>query len=269
MEEFSPFDMDIAVQPDFTLPTDSIQPENIDPNLFHDAIEFNHPLLGQDQGGISETSASANSPSVTEIVNALNSPPSTQNSSPRPRQKCPNACYSVIHELNSTLDIITRDPGQTSLDEILMLFQRAFRQSAQYLACENCDAACPRHINLAMLHQRQVTLLCELAKTPEDHLSNDMTRASLGSFQPSKQDDLSIKQLMLRQATRNVKMSVEAHHEGAKEFERRHIEGTLELGDAGKLNLKWLLDISENLRRRLDCVRVLLERDDWAARLGE
>ncbi|WZH44345.1 uncharacterized protein QYS62_005367 [Fusarium acuminatum] len=201
-------------------------------------------------------------------MNIINSPP-TQSPSPKKRPKCPNTCYANIHELNGTLDAVSRDPGQTSIDEILALFQRTFHQSAQYLACENCDAGCPRHINLAMLHQRQVTLLCEIAKQPVHHLGNDMTKTALGSFLPSEQDDLEIKQLMLRHATRNVKISVEALHQGARGFEERHIAGTLELGDAGKLNLKWLLDVSANLDRRLDCVKVLLERDDWASELKE
>jgi hypothetical protein len=200
-------------------------------------------------------------------MNIINSSPPTQSPSQKQRPKCPNACYAAIHELNGSLDAVSRDPGQTSIDEILALFQRTFHQSAQYLACENCDAGCPRHINLAMLHQREVTLLCEIAKQPVHYLGNDMTKTALGSFLPSKQDDLEIKQLMLRHATRNVKMSVEAFHQGARRFEERHIAGTLELGDAGKLNLKWLLDVSANLDRRLDCVKVLLERDDWASGL--
>lgn len=120
-----------------------------------------------------------------------------------------------------------------------------------------------------MLHQRQVTLLCEIAKQPVHHLGNDMTKTVLGGFLPSEQDGLEIKQLMLRHATRNVKMSVEALHQGARGFEERYIAGTLELGDAGKLNLKWLFDVSANLDRRLDCVRVLLERDDWASELKD
>ncbi|KIL89025.1 hypothetical protein FAVG1_07419 [Fusarium avenaceum] len=202
-------------------------------------------------------------------MNIINSPPPTQSPSPKQRPKCHNACYAAIHELNGTLDAVSRDPGQTSIDEILALFQRTFHQSAQYLACENCDAGCPRHINLAMLHQRQVTLLCEIAKQPVHHLGSDMTKIVLGSFLPSEEDDLEIKQLMLRHATRNVKMSVEALHQGARGFEERYIAGTLELGDAGKLNLKWLFDVSANLDRRLDCVRVLLERDDWASGLKD
>ncbi|KAF4948496.1 hypothetical protein FSARC_13733 [Fusarium sarcochroum] len=222
-----------------------------------------HPNLGDPFGAL----AAANSPSLTEIMDALNSPPPTQSSSPKERQKCPNACYAAIHDLNGNFDSITRDPGGTGLDDMLALLQQAFHQVEQYLACENCDAGCPRLMNLAMLHQRQVTLLCEITKGPADYLSNDMTRTVLGSFQSAKKDDLCIKQLMLRHATRDVKISVDAFHEGARVFEERYIAGTLELGEAGKLNLKFLLDVSANLGRRLDCVRVLLERDDWASDL--
>ncbi|KAM0224924.1 hypothetical protein ACHAQD_001722 [Fusarium lateritium] len=202
-------------------------------------------------------------------MNIITSPPPTQSPSPKQRPKCPNTCYAAIHELNGSLDAVSRDPAQTSIDEILALFQRAFHQSAQYLSCDDCDAGCPRHINLAMLHQRQVTLLCDIAKQPAHYLENDTTRISLGNFLPSEMDDLKIKQLMLRQATRNVKTSVEAFHQGARGFEERYIAGTLELGDAGKLNLKWLLDVSANLDRRLDCVRVLLEQENWASGLKD
>lgn len=122
-------------------------------------------------------------------------------------------------------------------------------------------------MNLAMLHQRQVNLLCEIAKNPGTHLGNDTTHVALGTFQPSKQDDLSLKRLMLQNATRDVKMLVEKFHQGARDFEERYIAGTLELGDAGKLNLTWLLGVASNLERRLHCIKLLLEKEDWASEL--
>ncbi|KAJ3540263.1 hypothetical protein NM208_g5140 [Fusarium decemcellulare] len=213
------------------------------------------------------TGLTADSPSLTELVGSLNSPPPPQSSSPKERQKCPDGCYASIHDLANSFNNVTAQPGQTSLGEILQLLQQAFHLSTKYLQCPNCDAGCPRLMNLAMLHQRQVTLLCELAKEPASHLANDSTRIALGSFRSSKEDDLSLKRLMLKNATRDTKKLVDDFHEGAKDFEDRYIAGTLILGEAGKLNLTWLLDVAANLGRRLDCVRVLLDQEDWASQL--
>ncbi|KAF4461106.1 hypothetical protein FALBO_12098 [Fusarium albosuccineum] len=214
-----------------------------------------------------EVGLTADSPSLTELVGSLNSPPPPQSSSPKERQKCPDGCYASIHDLANSFNNVTAEPGQTSLDEILQLLQQAFQLSTKYLQCPNCDAGCPRLMNLAMLHQRQVTLLCELAKEPASHLANDSTRVALGSFQPNKEGDLSLKRLMLKNATRDTKKLVDDFHKGAKDFEDRYIAGTLILGEAGKLNLTWLLDVAANLGRRLDCVRVLLDQEDWASQL--
>ncbi|KAF4335581.1 hypothetical protein FBEOM_10554 [Fusarium beomiforme] len=211
---------------------------------------------------------SASSPSLTEIVNALDSPPPLPSFCLKPKTKCPRACYAEIHELSGRVDTITQKPGQTPLDEILALFQRIFHKSAQYLACQNCDTGCLRHINLVMLHQRQVTFLSEIAEDPREYLSNDITQTTLGSFKSSKLDDIAIKQLMTRQATRDVRISVDADHKSATGFQERYVAGTLDLSDTGKLNVKWLVEVSENLRRTLEYVRLMLEKDDWAIKLG-
>jgi hypothetical protein len=169
--------------------------------------------------------------------------------------------------MSGIVDAITKNPGQTPLDEILSLFQSVFHKSAQYLACQNCDTGCLRYINLVMLHQRQVNLLSELAEDPREYLRSDMASTKLRGFQPSKQDDIAMKQLMVRQATRDVILSVNADHESATGFQERDIAGTLDLSDTGKLNVKWLVEVSENLGRTLEHVRVLLEKDDWATKL--
>ncbi|SCO83003.1 uncharacterized protein FRV6_07216 [Fusarium oxysporum] len=243
----------------------SIESQNIDSALFNDVLGFEQTLTDQDAGAISGTSGTANSPSLTEIVNALGSPPPSF--CLKPKAKCPKACYADIHDMSGSVDAITQSPGQTPLDEILSLFQRVFHKSAQYLACQNCDTGCLRHINLVMLHQRQVNLLSELAEDPGEYLRNYLTQTTLGSFQTSKPDDIAIKQLMVRHATRDVRISVDADHKSATGFQERYIAGTLDLSDTGKLNVKWLVEVSENLRRTLEYVRVLLEKDDWATKL--
>ncbi|KAF5569158.1 hypothetical protein FPHYL_2285 [Fusarium phyllophilum] len=230
-----------------------VEPQNIDPNA------------EQDAGAISEITGSANSPSLTEIVDALNSQPPSF--CLKPISKCPKACYADIHDMSGIVDAIMKNPGQTPLDEMLSLFQSVFHQSAQYLACQNCDTGCLRYINLVMLHQRQVNLLSELAEDPREYLRGDMTNTTLGRFQTSKQDDIAMKQLMVRQATRDVITSVNADHESATGFQERYMAGQLDLSDTGKLNVKWLVEVSENLQRTLEDVRVLLEKDDWATKL--
>ncbi|KAF4437134.1 hypothetical protein FACUT_5895 [Fusarium acutatum] len=261
--EITPSNLDMGAFNLEIAPT--VEPQNIDPNLFNDVLGFDQPLPEQDSGAISGTSGSGNSPSLTEIVDALDSPPPSF--CLKPISKCPKACYADIHDMSGIVDAIMKNPGQTPLDEILSLFQSVFYKSAQYLACQNCDTGCLRHINLVMLHQRQVNLLSELAEDPREYLRSDMTNTTLGGFQTSKQDDIAIKQLMVRQATRDVILSVNADHGSATGFQERYNAGTLDLSETGKLNVKWLVEVSENLRRTLDYVKVLLEKDDWATKL--
>ncbi|KAF5968206.1 hypothetical protein FBULB1_10839 [Fusarium bulbicola] len=240
-------------------------PQNIDPRLFNDEFGFDQNLPDPDAEAISGTSGSANSPSLTEIVDALNS--QSPSFCLKPISKCPKACYADIHDMSGTVDVIMKSPGQTPLHEILSLFQSVFHKSAQYLACQNCDTGCLRYVNLVILHQRQVSLLSEVAEDPKEYPRREMTLATLGGFQTSKQDDITIKQLMVRQATRDVILSVNADHESATGFQERYVAGTLDLSDTGKLNVKWLVEVSENLRRTLEYVRLLLEKDDWATKL--
>ncbi|KAM6540151.1 hypothetical protein FALCPG4_001889 [Fusarium falciforme] len=209
----------------------------------------------------------SNSPSLTDLIDSLNTSPPPSSSSPSQEQRCPDSCYASIHDKANILSDIFNSPGQTRLDEILQLLQDVHQLATKYLSCPNCDAGCPRLMNLAMLHQRQVNLLCEIAKNPSVHLGNDTTRVGLGAFQPSKQDDFSLKRLMLQNATRGVNILVEKFHQGARNFEERYIAGTLELGDAGKLNLTWLLGVASNLERRLHCIKLLLEKEDWASEM--
>ncbi|CZR40250.1 uncharacterized protein FPRO_05150 [Fusarium proliferatum ET1] len=261
--EITPSDLGIGTFNLETAPT--VEPQNIDPSLFNGVLGFDQPLPGQDAGVISGASGSANSPSLTEIVDALDSPPPSF--CLKPISKCPKACYADIHDMSGIVDTIMKNPGQTPLDEILSLFQSVLNQSAQYLACQNCDTGCLRYINLVMLHQRQVNLLSELAEDPGEYLRGDMTNVTLGGFQTTKQDDIAIRQLMVRQATRDVILSVNADHESATGFQKRYTAGTLDLSDTGKLNVKWLVEVSENLQRTLEYVKVLLEKDDWATKL--
>ena len=92
---------------------------------------------------------------------------------------------------------------------------------------------------------------------------------SLGSYQPSTEDDLVLKRIMLLGVTRRVRASVNAFRERANGFEERHAAGILELAEAGRLNLVWILGIAANLTRRLDEVRSALENEDWGGDIVE
>ncbi|CAM1505909.1 Fc.00g115460.m01.CDS01 [Cosmosporella sp. VM-42] len=166
--------------------------------------------------------------------------------------------------MTNQLAVVAETPGETGLDRILRLFEQVTTYADKYLTCPNCDAGCPRLMNLAMLHQRQVNLLCEIAKNPITYLSSDTTRVALGEYQPCIELDIMLKRIMLLGAVRCFGASVSKFTEKAGDFEARHIAGTLELGEVGKLNLKWLLDVAANLRRRVDCIKIILEKEDWA-----
>jgi hypothetical protein len=146
----------------------------------------------------------------------------------------------------------------------LQLLDEAVVNAAKYMACLDCDAGCPRLMNLALLHQRQVNTLSEVAKSPATFLC-DGTSVSFGAYRSCREDGLAFQRLVLLRIVRNVTKSIEEFQERAEDFQSRFLAGTLELGDAGKLNLKWLLDIGSNLARRLGCIKSILEKEDWIA----
>lgn len=92
---------------------------------------------------------------------------------------------------------------------------------------------------------------------------------TLGNYQPSGEDDLVLKRIMLLGVTRKVRASVDAFRERAKGFDERHAAGILELAEAGRLNLVWILGIAANLTRRLDALRSMLEKEDWGEDIVE
>jgi hypothetical protein len=156
--------------------------------------------------------------------------------------------------------------SQPRLDMILQLLDEAVFNAAKYMACPDCDAGCPRLMNLALLHQRQVNTLCEVAKSPATFLC-DENCVVLGGYRSCREDGLAFKRLVLLRIVKNVIKSIEEFQERATDFQSRFLAGTLELGDAGKLNLKWLLDIGSNLARRLGCIRSILEKEDWTSEI--
>lgn len=126
-------------------------------------------------------------------------------------------------------------------------------------------------MNLAMLHQRQANLLCEIAKGPADYLGNaadDTARVMLGDYQPSRGDDVTMKRLMLLGEARLVDSLVGDFHNKVQGFEDRDVAGTSKLSETGKINVRWLLDVSANLKKRLDCVKTVIGNPDWAANVA-
>lgn len=133
----------------------------------------------------------------------------------------------------------------------------------QYLDCPLCDTGCTRLMNLAQLHQRQLNVLCDMCSNPTLYLGGDSARVTLGKYEPSREDDVLLKRIMLLGVARKVSASVDSFQSRVKRSDERHAAGTLQLAEAGKLNLVWLLGTAANLTRRLDTIKSLLEKEDW------
>lgn len=232
-----------------------------------DNLHFDQALIPNDN----LAHLTSKSPSLTDFLDFLKSPSPPPSSGIKDRQKCSESCYGPIHNMAHEFACIVDDPGGTSLDKIMQLFDLAATHAAKYLACPSCDAGCVRHINLGVLLQRQVNVLGNVAENPAVHVGNDATRVSfkLGEYRASKEDDIMLKRMLLLRVIRGLSTSVLEFNSQARGYEERHLGGTLELGEAGKLNLKWLLDIAESLTRRLDCIKFILEKDDWALHLAK
>lgn len=154
--------------------------------------------------------------------------------------------------------------GSAGLGNNMQLLDEASVCANKYLDCSLCDTGCTRLMNLAQLHQRQLNMLCDICSNPTLYLREDPARVTLGPYQPPREDDISLKRIMLLGVTRNVRVSVDGFRSRVNGFDERHAAGTLELAEAGKLNLLWLVGIAANLARRLDTVKAVLEKQDWA-----
>ena len=190
---------------------------------------------------------------------------------PRPIREdkgaCPNECFVLVHAVTNRLASSNNATIPAGFDRTMGLLDKSIADATQYLACLTCDAGCPRLMTLSLLHQRQIDGLSDLIKTPGSIFSDESPRVAFGDFKPCAEDDVNCKRVVLLRVARDIGQSLNNFHDGAKEFEERYKKGTLELGDAGKLNLNWLLGVAGILKKRLDRVISLLQKPDWAVQV--
>ncbi|KAK3311725.1 uncharacterized protein B0T15DRAFT_424431 [Chaetomium strumarium] len=184
-------------------------------------------------------------------------------------EKCPDACYASVHAACNKLISTLNQRGSAGLDVCMTVLDSASEHACKYLACVLCDTGCTRLMTLALLHQRQLNLLCDICANPSLYLWDNDMRVSLGSYRPpNRERDVAVKRAMLLGVASGVRERVEVIRDRLEEFEDRIERGVLELAEAGRLNLQWLLAITGNLVRRLDTIKALLAREDWGLNTG-
>ncbi|EHK51067.1 hypothetical protein TRIATDRAFT_178083, partial [Trichoderma atroviride IMI 206040] len=206
--------------------------------------------------------AHAASPSLTEILNSLG--PSGLPPGPFLGDIgiCSESCFISVHSVTNQLSSIRKSKGAVRLDKIFCLITDSIHQAAKYLACEHCDSGCSRLMTLSFLHQWQINILLDVTNNPTIYFTNETPELKFGEYRASAEDDIAFKRMVSLRLTRDIKLSLDRFHHGAKDFEERYIAGTLELGEAGKLNLEWLLKVAVSLKRQAEFIAIAEEKRD-------
>ncbi|KAH8879935.1 hypothetical protein GQ53DRAFT_833747 [Thozetella sp. PMI_491] len=171
------------------------------------------------------------------------------------------ACSCAIsHEACLVRLGAVQSEASAGLDKILQLFQDVSKHTPSYLRCTQCDDRCPRLMSFTMLHQRQVHLLCLIAKNPVGYLgkSEDL-RFTLGVYQTSPEDDSDFKRLAIRAAALKVNSDVASWEATV----RACFNDITELRETSRINVQWMLDAADNLKSRLKVILSLLDKKDW------
>lgn len=182
-------------------------------------------------------------------------------------------CSLSNQALLNRLDVATKQPEKMSLDRILQTLKDTAAHIAKSRACTHCDSGCSRHMSLAVLHQRQASLMCTITKNPATYLSGsgaNAVRLTLGIFQLTAHDDLEHKRLLILSAARRIDTQVAGFDDAIRDYQNMEVTGsqpadTLEQTESAKLNLRWLLDVARNLKGRLKIIISILEKPDWAS----
>ncbi|KAI1384846.1 uncharacterized protein F4822DRAFT_374721 [Hypoxylon trugodes] len=180
-----------------------------------------------------------------------------------------NCSFSNQTYIDRMLSAIN-EPQGIGLDEILQIFQDISTHSANYFNCTQCDE-CPRLINISMLHQRQVRLLCTIAKNPTTYLQHPngkAVRLTFGSFQLSERDDLDHKRLLILTAARNVDSLVSSFNDNISRHQSKTAQSSSGTTEAAELTFKWLSDIARNLKSRLKVIASIVKEPDWVLAAG-
>ncbi|KAK7914017.1 hypothetical protein PG985_011720 [Apiospora marii] len=209
-------------------------------------------------------------------------------------------CHLENQRLLDRQDQITRGPEKASLDHMLVLMQELSGQLIKYRDCTYCNTKGGegggfRHlINMAMLQQSQVTLLCAVAKSPatffggggggggggkhtydvrsdknSDH--EHPPRFTLGVYQLAPEDDLEHKRLVTLSMARQVEARVACFDDLVRGHQEVGVAGGAEAADTPaelvSINLQWLFNIARHLREQLKTAKSTLERPNWASAL--
>ncbi|KAI0130138.1 hypothetical protein BJ170DRAFT_302603 [Xylariales sp. AK1849] len=206
----------------------------------------------------------------TDLLALLSSGPPKSPASKADSTSCDCYLSNQIHL--DHIDLAIKEPTDISLDRILQALQNASTHVNRYLACSRCDNFCPRLLNLAMLHQKQVNLMCAMAKNPSIYLrcpDSDALRFTLGIYQLSERDDLKFKGLAILAAAHNLDDLVAGFDDMARSYQERDSADGSILSDLARLNLKWTLDVAGHLKSRLKVIISILRQDDWALSAGQ
>ena len=184
------------------------------------------------------------------------------------KEKCPEACFASVHNAGNELITLLNKRGSANLGMAMDMLSKTSAFAAKYLACALCDTGCTRLMTLALFFQRQLNILCDIAMNPSLYLNENSVRVALGPYQASREDDVVFKRIMLLRVAKIIRAPVDEFRERVNGFDERVAAGTLEIAEAGRLNLEWLVGISANLARRLESVETVLEEDDWGTAGG-
>lgn len=181
----------------------------------------------------------------------------------------PCNCYVLNQSFVNRIDAIVKEPATFALDTVLCSLQEVAAHIASYLDCPHCGTSCPRLMNLAMLHQRQVALMCVIAKNPSAFIggpTSDNLHFTLGLYQLPEQNNAMFKRLVILSAARNIDQLVANFDDSIRAHQDLEFTGSVvSETESAKLNLRWLLDVSRNLKSRLKAIVCILEKPEWAA----
>lgn len=111
-------------------------------------------------------------------------------------------------------------------------------------------------MTLSFLHQWQINILLDVTNNLTRIFADEMPELKFGQYKASAEDDVAFKRMVLLRLIRDIRLSLDRFHHGAKDFEERYIAGNLELGEAGKLNLEWLLKVAVSLKRQAEFITI-------------
>lgn len=205
--------------------------------------------------------------------------PSTS-SDTSPSSDSPCNCLCLDQQLLDRLDQAARKPEMCGLDQILVLMQNVSRQLSEYRECPRCSSKGIQHlINMAMLQQSQVALLCTVARSPStmfwppdpDHkdAATPIPRFTLGVYQLTPEDDLEHKMLAMLTMLRQVESRVACFDDLVRTQQTVALADSETLSDFADINLQWLFNVASNLKKRLRASMATLQRLEWTPLAGK